>query len=511
MIISKINHSYSLTFNRALNPAEMEEYKKVAKEAKEKIGQTGLSVLLMHDSCLPQSAKNNTGMSSLANKETQEFIQYMKDYLAINTIENLPPGEARTFYHHNQTTNPYKASAFSLNTHYIDLPALTQKEFGELLTEKDIEEVVKSNTDNPKTLANFKNVLLENGPYDLALKKAFINFSKLEENHPLKNSFDNFKKENMDWLFPKALFKALSKENQTHIYSKWNDLDKNLLDEKNSKNQQRIDEISKKYQQDSEFYYFKQFLAETFLAKAKKELNDKGLKFYSDFLVNFSHDEIWANKKAFDLNFFTANPRWRIQALDFKQINNTNSPMMKLLERKCELYAKRFDGMRIDVSWGYTAPKLCTKQEVKYCKTGSKIYEHLENVFKRIKKENYKPECIIHEVEANPTDFCLFTPNNEIIPALKNRVKIFTQENMSENWATYDDLTISKKLSPDEFLLTPANHDSTPIKNLALTDDLHKLTPTNELKNKKEKQVWALSNSFKRFFKDVEHPINSWD
>ena len=78
---------------------------------------------------------------------------------------------------------------------------------------------------------------------------------------------------------------------------------------------------------------------------------------------------------------------------------------------------------------------------------------------------------------------------------------------MSENWATYDDLTISKKLSPDEFLLTPANHDSTPIKNLALTDDLHKLTPTNELKNKKEKQVWALSNSFKRFFKDVEQPI----
>ena len=56
-INNKINSSInnSPAFGRALTSDEILEYKKTLNLAKKKVGNDGMSVLIVHDACLPQS------------------------------------------------------------------------------------------------------------------------------------------------------------------------------------------------------------------------------------------------------------------------------------------------------------------------------------------------------------------------------------------------------------------------------------------------------------------------
>ena len=117
-----------------------------------------------------------------------------------------------------------------------------------------------------------------------------------------KNEIESFKLENRKRLESKAFYQALGELNQTFDYKHWNNLDKNLYNRSIVSKKEfdaRVEEIRKLKGREMDFYYFKQFLAEDSLKRARQELNKNGLKLDGDMLCGFSCDEVWANPKAF--------------------------------------------------------------------------------------------------------------------------------------------------------------------------------------------------------------------
>ena len=85
----------NISFGRALNSKELRQFSDVRERAKKAAGQTGKSIFIVHDTCLPQSACKNTGVSSLSSQDTLDFLAYMKPYLGFNTLEILPAGDLK--------------------------------------------------------------------------------------------------------------------------------------------------------------------------------------------------------------------------------------------------------------------------------------------------------------------------------------------------------------------------------------------------------------------------------
>ena len=203
----KVNFTNNISFSRLLKPEEISEYKETLSAAKEKIGQTGKSIFIMPDISLPQKNKNNTGTGNLASKESSEFFDFIKTYLGINTVEILPHGQVRN---NRGCFNIYSGSALSISDSRIDLNLLTTKEFENILSEKDIKKSVKNNKFPFKDIViNYENIFMPNGGVQKALKKAFENFSNLNKDNKLKKEFLNYKEENNERLFPKAIFEIL--------------------------------------------------------------------------------------------------------------------------------------------------------------------------------------------------------------------------------------------------------------------------------------------------------------
>ena len=78
--VSKNNYNCVKTpaFGRRLTSEELLEYQTTLSEAKEKVGNNGKSVFIVHDACLPQNAEGNTGVGNLSSKKSLEFFDFMK-------------------------------------------------------------------------------------------------------------------------------------------------------------------------------------------------------------------------------------------------------------------------------------------------------------------------------------------------------------------------------------------------------------------------------------------------
>ena len=78
MKISAI-HNNSISFGRSLKPDELEDFKPLEEECKSLTSQTGKSVFIVHDACLPQSPSRNTGVGNISSQDSLEFFKYMTD------------------------------------------------------------------------------------------------------------------------------------------------------------------------------------------------------------------------------------------------------------------------------------------------------------------------------------------------------------------------------------------------------------------------------------------------
>lgn len=432
MKISAI-HTNSISFGRSLQPKEIEEFNRLRDECKSLTSQTGKAIFIVHDACLPQSPDKNTGVGNLSSKESLDFFKYMKPYLGFNMVEVLPQGQVAPC---NGLYCAYAGSALSLGNHQINPELLTTKEYHHLLKDKEFEQIVKANTAPDKdSIVNYKNVMDNNGVQNQILAIAHDRFKNLPDNIPLKQRYTQFVSENSDWL-----------------------------------------DIPRKYEPDLDFFRFKQFLADEHLKIGKKQLNDMGVKLCGDCLIGFSRDEVNAFPNAFKKDHFIGDPGWHLPALDYDSITDPNSDAAKLLKRKVQLFAKRYDAIRFDVGWAYIAPVITPAGEKKILNENKKylgdtLLKFIENAVKEVKGDDFDLHNLMYELDADPEVFSLFKTNSsEQIDATKGRVKIMgnTYMHFDDNlgWGT-NSAYLNRGWSPDEYTLGIGNHDPQPLKQIA--------------------------------------------
>ena len=424
----KISTSVSgVSFKRALKKEEIADYSQTLKSGKRLVGQTGKSIFIVHDACLPQSVDKNTGMGNLASKDSLKFFETMKNYLGINMIEILPQGPIKPtkgFY------CAYGSSALPLGNHVINPELLLDSSFEKLITQEEFLEVVNSNKIADKlSRVNYSNVMDDNSAFDKMLAKGFERFKRLPENNGLKLRFGQYFSDNKDWLEP------LSKS------------DKSV---------------------NPEFFAFKQFLADEHLKIAKEKLNKLGLKLCVDCEIGFSPQEVAAFPKAFKKDTYVGLPSWKLPALDYDSVLNPDSDAYKLLKRKVQLSAKRGDTIRFDVSWAYVTPQLTNVNGFSEKKEmGDSLLKLIEGWVKEVKGADFDLKDLLHEFEAAPDDFRAMVSDTELIEPLKGRTKVYSSTHLSENWGTNDAFLNYRKWSADEFVLGVGNHDPQPLRQIA--------------------------------------------
>ena len=457
----RISECTALTFKRRLKPAEEADYCAVLNSAKTKIGNTGKSVLIIPSQVLPENVDSNTGIGSILNKESAEFFDFVKTYWGINTIEDLPNGKLKNAY---GTYLPYSGSSLSLGEQNINFKLLTTDNFAKILSEKDFNEIVESNKSPQKDFKiNYENILKEDSAGEKALKKAFANLklANTETKRKMLSDIQQYIEENKEWLEPKALFEDLAHENRTNNFDKWNSFDKNLFnpDEVNPRMRSlRILELKNKYATEHEYIYFKQYLAEKHLEAARKQLNSMGLEYFGDFLINFSPDEKWSNPKAFYKEGYSV-------GYGCPALNLDSQEAKKLLAKKIKLFARRYDGIRIDMAWAYADQPLIKcfdKHEFKKVHYDGEILDYISDVFRHTKGKDYKQESIMYEFVASPNDFNMYE-DGKLKQFLENKIKIICSDYLEDNWGSSETYK-QRGWKIDSYILGATNHDSQPMK-----------------------------------------------
>ena len=505
MQISAVN---STTFKRRLKPSEEAEYSDILSRGKAKAShsQNGKSILIVPTSSLPQSKSNNTGVGNLASEEAQKFFDFAKKYWGINEVQILPIGR---YYCHKGEYVPYSGSSLDLGNQVINL-----KDF---LSEEEFKKVVEANKISERV--NFSNIVELDSVSEKMLKDLFNRMSP-----ELKQEFEQYKLESASFLESKSLYRALRELNHTYDYKKWNKLDKNLFNEdivSISERENRIAQIKTLKSDTIEFFKFKNFLAEKSLRKAKAELNSKGIKLDGDLLCNFAYDEMWAHPHAFLKN---VKMNWGAPALD------VNSPEAEaLLREKVRLYAKRFDGFRVDAAWTYVYPDITNLVTGVTSKiyNGDKFLNIIDEEVKKVKGADFDLSNIMYEFAANPEKEFNIYNGSALKPMVKDRVKIYTSDHLSKTWGSAKNFLL-RGWGNDKFILGVTNHDSPNINVLpeqidALSEILDipkkKLNNTREfLKAKFAEPLRAKNNmlfflsalGFDNKFKDFSNPALNW-
>ncbi len=344
------------SFGRALTTREKKEYEQVQNQARKELGLDKTTATIF-DFSVP-SDKHDTGIGSTFSKEAQHLAGFLKSMCGINSVQLAPQGEISNYVH-----SPYSGTSFSLGMHLIDLKKLNNKEYGNLLTTKELNSSYMNRVEDHKTV-DYNNIFAEDGQKAM-LRKAFHRFELLPQNSKLKQEFENFKSESSYWLEKDALFEAAAVVNNSPDMKTWSERDKNVYATKDG-DTQRIEELRqvKDDQGDNvvDFEEFIQFIADKQQKESKENFHKQGIEIYGDCQIGFSQKDLWAHKSAFYPNYEfgcdIGNGKYSCwsPAINFDKLD---SDAGELLFNKFDLFFKRYDGVRIDAAWQLIKPMLC--------------------------------------------------------------------------------------------------------------------------------------------------------
>ncbi len=343
-------------FGRSLSSKEKEEFSALQSQAKQALN-LGKTTATIFDFSFP-TQKHDTGIGTSFSYDAQKMAGFLKAMCGINSIQLQPQGEISNFIR-----SPYSGTSFSLGMHIIDLTKLQSERYGSLLSESDINSSYMNRT-KKSDLVNYDNVFSADGQKAM-LKKAFVEFSKLNSSSPLKNEFEKFKKENEYWLEKDALFDASAQLNKSENVKDWPSEYQNVFATKEG-NKKLIENLKKVTDEKGinivDFSEFVQFIADKQQQESKAEFNRQGIEIYGDCQIGFSAKDVWAHKSAFydniDFGCDIGNNKYTCwsPAIDFGKIK---SDAGELLYNKFNLFFKRYNGVRIDAAWQLIKPILC--------------------------------------------------------------------------------------------------------------------------------------------------------
>jgi 4-alpha-glucanotransferase len=269
-----------------------EKTKKTIKKALKALGKKNLA-FIMHNGSFPSAEHQNTGFGSVNTDGGKEFIEYVSGLF--DAIQLGPAGKTKSC-----DSSPYTGTIFSGNPLFINLKELTEKTWGNILSETTYYEIVSNNPNQNTNKTAYSYVYKK---YCEALQEAWNNF-KANSDKKLWKDFEVFKRENDFWLDKDSLYEALSIEHGNDYWSLWNsETDKNLFNpqsnEEKIKFAERIKEIENKYSDEIEGYKFTQFVINKQNEETREFAKKHDIKMIADRQVAFSDRDTWAYQSLF--------------------------------------------------------------------------------------------------------------------------------------------------------------------------------------------------------------------
>lgn len=329
-------------------------------EALKVLGKKNLA-LIIHSNSFPAIENEDTGFGSANSSGGKKLIDFASGIF--NAIQLGPAGKTKYC-----DSSPYTSTIFSNNPLFIDLKQLTTKEWGNLLSEKTFNEIVKNNPSKGKAKTAYSYICKAQ---QNALKEAYENFIKDKES---QEEFEIYKRENSFWLEKDALYEALSIDHNNDYWPLWKSkTDKNLFNPKSNEEKiefsKRINELEKKYSDEINFYSFCQFIAHKQIEATKDYALSKGIKMIADRQVAFSDRDCWAYQSLFLDGWFLGCPpdyfskdgqAWGFPVMDPEKLFNANGSLGDGGKLMKELFKKMFKenpgGVRIDHIVGLIDP-----------------------------------------------------------------------------------------------------------------------------------------------------------
>ena len=231
------------------------------------------SGILFHPTSLP----GKYGIGTLG-KEAYAFIDFLKKSKQ-KLWQIFPLGPT------GYGDSPYQSfSSFAGNPYLIDFDLLIE---AHLLSEEDLRDIFFG--DNEEYIDYGA---IYNQKYPL-LRKAYENF-KSSDNNEMKDSLENFKRENSSWLNDYSLYISL----KNHFNGlPWNEWAHDIKNRENSAMQYYKNELA----DDIEYHNFIQFLFFKQWNDVKRYANENGIKIIGDIPIFVAADssDAWANPEIF--------------------------------------------------------------------------------------------------------------------------------------------------------------------------------------------------------------------
>lgn len=249
--------------------------------------------LIMHSGSFPAAEGENTGFGTINSNGGKEVIDYAKGIF--NAIQLGPAGKTKSC-----DSSPYTGTIFSGNPLFIDLKQLTGDEWNNILSVETYSRIVENNPNKDVNKTAYSYIYKQQNE---ALEEAWRNF-KEKGSEALKKEFETYKIENDYWLDKDSLYEALSIEHGNDYWPLWNsETDKNLFNPKSTEEKiefsKRINEISKKYEDEIDKYKFIQFVLNKQNDKTREYAKQAGIKMIADRQVAFSDRDTWAYQSLF--------------------------------------------------------------------------------------------------------------------------------------------------------------------------------------------------------------------
>lgn len=405
MKIQPVNNSTS--FARKPNAKEMQVYTSSVNKGLELLGKQ-VDVIL-HNASAPSIKSENTGIGSLFSRTTiTKLFPFLKEH-GIKGIQQEPNGLRKVL-----DNSPYAPESNAKNIFMIPLEKLASEEYGNILSKKTFDAIVKNNPSTGEV--NYPYI---RKAYEIALKEAFSNAKNSQE-------FLKFKLRNEYKYEQSAIYRILSKirgndnfsvwgmreHYQEHELKRidhvtnpnaWNELDRNLYTQDSREAQIRIRELKETYADDYDYYIFQQMLLEKENEKTNQSAKNMGLKIIGDSPVAPTAVEVWTNQNLFLKGksigcppdyFSPTGQRWGFPYYDPKKIFNKDGSLGKageILKKKYEEYFASFPGgIRIDHIIGLIDPFIYTNASKKMTSANSgRIYSVFSGKYQKHSDKEY--------------------------------------------------------------------------------------------------------------------------
>lgn len=374
MKVMNISSAYNApVFQRRLRENEKKEYRQdTIQQAYDYLGVKEVA-MIMHGSCFPVESQD-FGVGSPYSQEAEDVLE-LEMLHGFNNNQLGPNGKIS-----KADVSPYKSTVFAHNELFIDLKALKQDKYANILSDSMTNGLLHNlEIKYPSNGKNYAYSRFYDGfeTYDIALNAAFDNFQKkLLEKNPnaikLNGEYQEFKTKNKNRLIKEGLFRVLSKTYGTEKFNLWeNTVDKDLLKNLKERNPEAIDRynyLTSKFKKDLNVYFFEQFIADKQIEDNKKFRKEHNFKYISDLLVGFSPCDEWINKDAFLPHWKMGCPNggtnggpqlWDVPVLDPDKLFNADGSLGvagKLLKNKIDSALEDCDNVRIDHALGLIDP-----------------------------------------------------------------------------------------------------------------------------------------------------------